>query len=208
MRPWQTARDVKATLQRLLHIPAARIRLFARGRELRNARPLADGGVDRDGQTLLFAVRPANEMGGAGGGGAAGGGGGGGGGALTSVASIASSLGGAALSASASLLSMHSLAYAQHDDSPYLDAHGALPCGRRLRRLVLQVSDARLGRGCCRARALCSLAGSRAHWMKSRRIRRTTLTNPASFLLAAKNEEPSHTHNASRGASASPRNKT
>ena len=37
----------RPTLQKLLHIEPRRIRLFACGRERRNSRPLADGGVAR-----------------------------------------------------------------------------------------------------------------------------------------------------------------
>lgn len=71
VKSWSTVKDVKQTLQSLLHVPSSKQRLFFQGRELGEKgklrelksqnHSLQDCGLIRDGETLYFAITPVDD---------------------------------------------------------------------------------------------------------------------------------------------------
>ncbi|GMI18925.1 hypothetical protein TeGR_g6228, partial [Tetraparma gracilis] len=60
VKPWSTVKDIKDQLSLLLHVPASlQLLYFGPSLPLKNSRTLADVGVYRSGETLLFGIRTA-----------------------------------------------------------------------------------------------------------------------------------------------------
>jgi phosphatidylinositol 4-kinase type 2 len=62
VRPWATVKDVKDTIQQLIHVQSSAQRLYfgpllTSGKELPNHRSLFDAGIDRSGETLLLDIK-------------------------------------------------------------------------------------------------------------------------------------------------------
>ncbi|KAJ8602360.1 hypothetical protein CTAYLR_004250 [Chrysophaeum taylorii] len=64
VKAFMSVREVKATIARLVGIPASRQRLYWRLRELKDHRTLEESGIHQSGATLVFDARPADECGG------------------------------------------------------------------------------------------------------------------------------------------------